>query len=221
MQIVGESHSLDQLIRASIAAKAAPAVHAVIADECIRLGVGRREYRKVVVPLFNRIRDAIRWKDTKGSKFCPGWETMKKMKMNKLQSGPNKAVHTFKPEWGSRALGCVWTEVELYLAERLIAYRAELPSTYRQHLTTIASRVKILNDMLPGMSAAIRVPIDLQDGKKLQLVVMADGALLYRRSKIKVAMSQTEVVATVLNEGVQSAHAQIPFLMCFCNVSIF
>ena len=63
------------------------------------------------------------------------------------------------------------------------------------------------------MNAAIRIPIDLQDGTKLLLVVMADGALLYRRAKIKVAMSQTEVVASVLNEGVQSAHAQIPFLM--------
>ena len=60
------------------------------------------------------------------------------------------------------------------------------------------------------MGAAIRVPIDLQDGSKLMLVVMADSALLYRRAKIKVAMSQTEVVATVLNEGVQSAHAQVP-----------
>ena len=42
---------------------------------------------------------------------------------------------------------------------------------------------------------------------------MADGALLYRRAKIKTAMSQTEFTATVLNEGVQSAHAQIPFFM--------
>lgn len=63
-----------------------------------------------------------------------------------------------------------------------------------------------------GMGASIRVPIDLQDGTKLLLVVMADGALLYRRAKIKVAMSQTEFVATVLNEGVQSAHAQVSYL---------
>ena len=63
------------------------------------------------------------------------------------------------------------------------------------------------------MGAAIRVPIDLQDGTKLLLVVHADGALLYRRAKIKVAMSQTEFTATVLNEGVQSAHAHIPFFM--------
>ena len=61
------------------------------------------------------------------------------------------------------------------------------------------------------MGASVRVPIDLRNGEKLLLVVMADGALLYRRSKIKVAMTQTEMVATVLNEGVQSARAQIPF----------
>lgn len=66
---------------------------------------------------------------------------------------------------------------------------------------------------IQGMGSAIRVPIDLQDDTKLMLVVMADGALLYRRSKIKIALSQTEFVATVLNEGVQSAHAQIPYLL--------
>ena len=60
------------------------------------------------------------------------------------------------------------------------------------------------------MGAAIRVPIDLGDKGKLMLVVMADAALLYRRSKIKVALSQSEMTATVLNEGVQSARAQIP-----------
>ena len=60
------------------------------------------------------------------------------------------------------------------------------------------------------MGASVRIPIELANGEKLLLVVMADGALLYRRSKIKVAMSQTEMVATVLNEGVQSARAQIP-----------
>ena len=59
----------------------------------------------------------------------------------------------------------------------------------------------------------MRVPIELEDGSKLLLVVMADGALLYRRANIKVVMSQTEMVATVLNEGVQSANAQIPFFM--------
>ena len=65
--------------------------------------------------------------------------------------------------------------------------------------------------LISGMGAAIRVPIDLRDGTKLMLVVMADGALIYRRAKIKVAMSQTEMVATVLNEGVQSAHSQVPY----------
>ena len=66
--------------------------------------------------------------------------------------------------------------------------------------------------LFAGMGSAIRVPINLQDGTKLLLVVMADGALLYRRAKIKVAMSQTEMVGTILNEGVQSAHGQVPFL---------
>lgn len=66
-----------------------------------------------------------------------------------------------------------------------------------------------------GMGASVWIPIDLQNGEKLLLVVMADGVLLYRRSKIKVVMSQAETVATVLNEGVQSARAQIPFFrMC-------
>ena len=51
----------------------------------------------------------------------------------------------------------------------------------------------MVDELVPEMRPAIRVPIDLQDGTKLQLVVMADGALLYRRAKIKVAMSQTEV----------------------------
>ena len=211
--IVGKPCTLDSLLRASIAAKAAPAIHRVIVDECIRLGVGRRDYRKVVVPLFNRIRDAIKWKDVKGAVFCPQWEIIKPKVYAKVGNGPNKGLNTFKPDWGGGKHGCVWTDLSLYLAERLIAYRSKLPSTYQQHLQTIARRVAMVERVLPGMGAAIRVPIDLQDGSKLLLVVMADGALLYRRAKIKVAMSQTEVTATVLNEGVQSAHAQIPFLM--------
>jgi hypothetical protein len=81
------------------------------------------------------------------------------------------------------------------------------------HLKTIATRLAVVDQLLPGMKPAIRVPIDLQDGRRLVLVVMADGALLYRRAKIKVAMSQTEVVGNVLNEGVQSAHLQIPFFL--------
>ena len=43
---------MKQLIQSSIAAKTAPVVHTVIADEVIRLGIGRREYRAVVVPLY-------------------------------------------------------------------------------------------------------------------------------------------------------------------------
>lgn len=70
-----------------------------------------------------------------------------------------------------------------------------------------------INRCHTGQGACVRVPIDLKDGSKLLLVVSADGALLYRRAKIKVAMSQTEFVASVLNEGVQSAHAQIPYFL--------
>ena len=54
----------------------------------------------------------------------------------------------------------------------------------------------MVDEMHPDMRVAIRVPIDLQDGTKLVLVVMVDGALLYRRAKIKVAMSQSEVAYT-------------------------
>ena len=211
--IVGEQYSLHRLIRGAIAVKAAPAIHAVIADEVIRLGVGRNEYRKVVKPLYNRIRDAIGWVDTPGALFCPKWGVMKDTVTKELSKGPNKAVHKTKSNWKSGGTGCVWTEVDVYLAERLVAYRSELPSTYRMHLKTIATRVSMVDKLLPGMKPAIRVPIDLQDDTKLVLALMADGALLYRRAKIKVAMSQTEVVASVLNEGVQSAHLQIPFFL--------
>ena len=57
--IVGEEYALKDLIKAATAAKAAPTVHAVIADECIRLGIGRQEYRRVVVPMYNKIRNSI------------------------------------------------------------------------------------------------------------------------------------------------------------------
>ena len=70
LKIVGEQYPMQRLIRDAIAAKALPEVHLVIRDECIRLGVGRREYRAVVVPLFNRIQDAIGWKDKKEITFC-------------------------------------------------------------------------------------------------------------------------------------------------------
>ena len=55
VKILGKEHTAKGLIVGAIAAKAAPHIHAVIRDEVIRLGVGRREYHAVVVPLFNRI----------------------------------------------------------------------------------------------------------------------------------------------------------------------
>ena len=119
ISIVGEQCTLDSLFRASIAAKAAPAIHQVIADECIRLGVGRRDYRKVVVPLFNRIRDAIKWKDVKGARFCPKWGQMKtEVYDKKMCNGPNKTLKIFRPDWSSGKAGCVWADVSMYLAER-------------------------------------------------------------------------------------------------------
>jgi hypothetical protein len=121
--IVGEEYSLERLVRGAIAVKAAPTIHAVIADEVIRLGVGRREYRKVVRPMYNKIRDAIGWEDRPGATLCPKWGTMKDTVVEELNKGPNKAVHKKKPDWKSGGTGCVWTEVDLYLAERLIAYR--------------------------------------------------------------------------------------------------
>ena len=62
----------------------------------------------------------------------------------------------------------------------ILMHRSELPTTYQTHLKTIATRVAMVDELVPEMRPAIRVPIDLQDGTKLQLVVMADGALLYR-----------------------------------------
>ena len=162
IKILGDDYSMGALITAAIAAKAAPEIHSVIRDECIRLGVGRREYRGVVVRLFTRIRKAIGWKDVKGSEFCPKWGVMKKMMHNEYETGPNKAVHTKKPDWRVGGDGCVWTEVELYLAERLIAYRAKLPAIYQTHLKTILTRVTMVDELVPDMRAAIRVPIDLQ-----------------------------------------------------------
>ena len=211
--IVGKDYTLTELILASTAATATPMVHSVIADECIRLGVSRDGYRNVVRPAYNRIRDAIKWVDAPGALFCPKWGDMKIMMDKEMRKGPNKGVHTMKPNWRVGGDGCVWTEVNVYIEERLIAYRSQLPDTYRNHLRTIDSRVRLVDETLPDLCAAVRVPIDLQDRTKLQLVVMADGALLYRRSKIKVAMSQTEFVATVLNDGVQSGHTQIPFFL--------
>ena len=151
LKIVGEQYSMHRLIRDSIAVKAMTEVHLVIRDECIRLGVGRREYRAVVVPLFNRIRDAIGWKDTSGITFCPKWHQMKRMVHIEYKNGPNKALHVVKPDWNNGDEGAVWTEVDIYLAERLIAYRNDLPSTYRTHLKTIATRVEMVEEMYPGI----------------------------------------------------------------------
>ena len=151
LKIVGEQYSMHRLIQDAIAAKALPEVHLVIRDECIRLGVGRDEYRSVVVPLFNRIRNAIGWKDKGGIRFCPKWYRMKRLIHAEYTTGPNKALHIAAPDWKNRDEGCVWTEVDIYLAERLIAYRNELPSTYQTHLKTIATRVEMVEEMCPGM----------------------------------------------------------------------
>ena len=148
--ICGNQYNMKQLIQSAIAAKAAPVVHAVIADEVIRLGIGRREYRSVVVPLYRRIRDAIGWVDSKAAQFCPRWRQMKKIVQIELRKGPNKAIHTKKADWRSGDAGCVWTQVELYLAERLVAYRDVLPQTYQEHLKTIARRVTTVHELLPG-----------------------------------------------------------------------
>ena len=163
IKLFGEDYSMKTLISAAIAAKAVPEIHAVIRDECIRLGVGRREYRGVVMPLFSRIRKAIGWKDVKGARFCPKWGAMKiDVHKHRKETGPNKAVHIKKPDWRVGGEGCVWAEVDLYLAERLIAYRAKLPAVYQTHLKTILTRVSMVDELVPDMRPAIRVPIDLQ-----------------------------------------------------------
>ena len=147
---MGKDYDMQQLIKSAMASKAAPIVHAVIAEEVIRLGVGRQEYRKVVVPLFEKIRDAIGWVDSKGACFCPTWYLMKELVQAELKKGPNKATHTLKPSWRSGETGCVWTQVDEYIAERLIAWRAELPDIYRQHLKTICRRIEQVEEACPG-----------------------------------------------------------------------
>ena len=42
-----------------------------IAEEMIHQYISRQEYRKVLIPLFNIIRDLIGWVDSQGSRFCP------------------------------------------------------------------------------------------------------------------------------------------------------
>ena len=137
MTLVGKHYSMHDLIQGAIAAKAAPTVHAVIAAECIRLGVGRKDYRNVIMKAYKKIRDAINWKDAPGAEFCPRWDHMKDRIYSELAKGPNSALHTKKPDWKVADEGCVWTEVDLYIAERLIAYRKNLPSTYQDHLKNI------------------------------------------------------------------------------------
>ena len=75
---------------------------------------------------------------------------MKKIVQIELRKGPNKAIHTKKADWCSGTAGCVWTQVELYLAERLVAYRDVLPQTYKEHLKTITRRVNTVRELLPG-----------------------------------------------------------------------
>ena len=148
---------MQKLITSAMAAKASPIVHDVIADECIRQGLGRREYRKVVVPTYNRIRDAIGWKDTRGARFCPRWREMKAKMHLEMKKGPNKATHINTPNWRKRDLGCVWTQVNIYLAERLIAYSRELSQTYRDHIKTLQRRVSVLDQALPGTCLCVNM----------------------------------------------------------------
>ena len=98
MTIAGKDVSMDESIKHAITSKAAPTVHAVIADEVIRQKISRREYRRVVARSYNKIRDAIGWTDTKGAQFCPKWRTMKKMCLKEMAKGPNKGLHTKKPD---------------------------------------------------------------------------------------------------------------------------
>ena len=151
VKLFGEDFNMKDLVTASIAAKATTEVHAVIRDEVIRLGVGRQQYRAVVVPLFNRIRDAMEWKDHKWVRFCPQWSVMKDMVNSHRKTGPNKGLNIKTPDWLNGGEGCVWNQVEIFLAERLIAYRKHLPATYRNHLKTIATRVEMVEEMCPGL----------------------------------------------------------------------
>ena len=75
---------------------------------------------------------------------------MKDLVKKELRKGPNKGIHTLKPNWRNGGTGCVWTDVETYLAERLVAYRNVLPQTYRTHLKTLVSRISMVHELLPG-----------------------------------------------------------------------
>ena len=151
VKLFGEDFNMKDLVIGSIAAKATSKIHAVIRDEAIRLCVGRDEYRAAVVPLFNRIRDAMKWKDRKGVRFCPKWSAMKAMIHSHRKTGPNKGLNIKTPDWLNGGEGCVWNQVDIFLAERLIAYRKELPACYRAHLKTIATRVEMVEEMCPGL----------------------------------------------------------------------
>ena len=151
VELFGVDFNTKDLLIASVAAKATTEVHEVIRDEVIRLGVGRKQYRAVVIPLFNRIRGAIGWKDCKGVKFCPKWAAMKDMVSSHRKTGPNKGLNIKTPDWVNGGDGCVWTQVDIFLAERLIKYRKDLPATYRSHLKTIATRVEMVEEMCPGL----------------------------------------------------------------------
>ena len=150
VKLFGKEFNMKDLVIASIAAKATSEVHAVIRDEVICLCVGRQQYQAVVVPLFNRIRAAMGWKDRKGVRFCPKWSVMKGMVHSHRKTGPNRGLNIKTPDWLNGGEGCVWNQVDIFLAERLIAYRKELPACYRTHLKTIATRVKIVEELCPG-----------------------------------------------------------------------
>ena len=111
----------------------------------------------MIVPMYNRIRDSIGWKDTPGARFCPKWRVMKGKVHKELLKGPNKATHTMEPNWSKGGVGCVWTEVDVYLAERLVAYRSELPSTYRTHLKTLIRRLDAVDKLLPGLCVCVNM----------------------------------------------------------------
>ena len=178
----------EEALSRSMQARAVTEIHEVIAEAVIRLGVGRREYRAVVAPSYDKIRKAIKWKDGPRVEFCPQWQKMKSIVARELKKGPNRYLHRCQPDWREGAHGAVWSQVDKYIAERLVAFREQLPDMYREHLKTLIARVQLVKTKIPDLNAAIRVPLDLQNGEKLVLIVHADGALIYKRQKMKVAL---------------------------------
>ena len=63
--------NMEETLSRSMQVRAVAEIHEVIAETVIRNGVGRREYRKVVMPSYDKIRDAIKWKDGPRVEFCP------------------------------------------------------------------------------------------------------------------------------------------------------